>query len=75
MSEIRRPTLVDSPWLPAAAPPDFVAKPRRRCKRGHAGFLGRLEGHRKVRDDTANTVIGTTLAQGHQRVAVYGRVA
>jgi hypothetical protein len=36
---------------------------------------GRWEGHKKVRDGTADPVVGTTPTRGHRRVAFCGEVA
>jgi hypothetical protein len=59
--------------------PNRRPTPRRNLAGGTSavtpGVRGRWEGHGNVRNDTGGAIVGTTPVQGHQRVAVYGRVA
>jgi hypothetical protein len=70
--------MADSGWvvgLLVAAPPDSVV----RFFGGEGTTMARVydigKGLRRVWGDTADTVEGTTPAQGHRRVAVCGGVA
>jgi hypothetical protein len=70
------PDLGWTPKIQRQAPSGFLDRqrwrrllPRRRfvVGAGALGATGRWEGHRKVQGGTADTVVGMTLAGGHQR--------
>jgi hypothetical protein len=73
--EIPRQAWVGSPWLPVAAPPDYMEELHRRRGHGYAGALGHREGLGWVWGNMENTAVGTTPVQRHRRVAVHGEVA